>query len=126
MKRKFEPGDIVAVHNILYNMETFMNSLDHAEKRGLFFHKLKNYGNLFRKEMRARFSMVFGDLSNIDQENYDDIYHWIGHAVMIYSSFKKLSEDEKIKYLSAYENFVTINLRTNESRSGVGNDKDHK
>ena len=106
------------IESIMFGMQTTLYALDELKNEGFYSKEIKYYGNLLIGKIEGFYNKSFGG-SNTGKgvEYYSHLMHWLSMSSESFSKFYDLSEEEKLKYLMALDNFNTINLRKSKKYS---------
>jgi hypothetical protein len=101
------------VENFMFGMQTTLYALDELQSEKFYSKEIKYYGNLLIGKIEAFYNRSFGATnSGKGVEYYASLMDWLTMSSDNFSKFNELSEEEKVKYLMALDNFNTINLRS--------------
>jgi len=101
------------VENFMFGLQTTLYALDDLKSENFYSKEIKYYGNLLTNKIESFYKKAFGSVNTEKGvEYYSSLMAWLSISSENFSKFDKLTEEEKVKYLMALDNFNTINLRT--------------
>jgi hypothetical protein len=99
------------VNNVLVALQLLLEAIEDAEADGVFTQKVKQSSNRLKADIEKVYNTVFKNVSTIASDYYVDMLEFLKQQGLIFSRFHEYSEEDKIKFLSALQNFYTINLK---------------
>lgn len=99
------------INNVLVALQFLLEAIEEAEADGVFTQKVKQSSNRLKLDIEKVFNSVFKDVSLIATEYYLDMLEFLKQQGIVFARIYEYSEEDKIKFLLALQNFYTINLK---------------
>lgn len=96
-------------NNILMALQLLLDALEDAD--GVFARKTKQNANRLKKDIEGAFNGVFIGVGTHASDYYLDLLEFMKQQSIVFARIYEFSEQDKIKFLTALQNFYTINLK---------------
>jgi len=96
-------------NNILMALQLLLDALEDAD--GVFARKTKQNANRLKKDIEGTFNGVFSGVGTHASDYYLDLLEFMKQQSIVFARIYEFSEQDKIKFLTALQNFYTINLK---------------
>lgn len=99
------------VEVLMHSLQQSLEALEDLKQDKFYAREIKMLGNRLLSALDVMFSKAFSNSGLKGADYYVRLNDWIKISCHTFEQFDKMSEEGKVKYLTALSNFNTINLR---------------
>lgn len=99
------------VETLMYSLQQSLEAIEDLKQDNFYSKEVKMLGNRLLGVLDTLFYKAFKNSGLKGADYYVRLNDWVKISCDSFEKFDKLSEDGKVKYLTALANFNTINLR---------------